>query len=649
MPSAVNIGTEPLETGYRLVALPGDAAAPLRICVVINEAPADAGAPFVLLRDLADASIYLGCIADAALTVQEWVEVWVQNVDRFAHSFPALRKSEGNLALDERWSERVQATRELEPRSLIMTGWETAHPRPIFFDPEQSRCVHPADSSANQAWELCQDDTLLVSHGLPAYSTSLHRYLRLPNAPNSPLVPVTADAPHNAATSARGEAIPKLVPFNPGGGFMMVRRFAPCAFEDWADVLSGKPWTGIEHNRESILPSAIYRTLQDPGRIRSGRDHLFVGNQGLAGRVAETFHLKLHLIAAAFRLVRSYVQARQLPFLNLTASSFRVSLAETDTGLPFLWSFKTVLTIPGEAVALPVQTTDARYFIPSRWDGSSIFRPPVLDLPTEGSGSVRIRKVTAERNSQMVLEGTLGTQERAGTAQNELIWLRLPLPSSRVDLYAQVDLSAGSAPGEVRFRTLPQQLPEDVVTALRQAEGVVFPNVQFQTVPLLSSPCDLYALAVLAVRTLLVDDESSLPVALDEVLSLARHTLDPDDASGTLGERVRSIAQSDPRIAVALGPHRLVRENLAWEKVIFPADLWWDTIGLIIHLFPGVGPDSFCRHFGDAPALALESVFNEPLAAWEKLIVRSRSLVVSDWNQNREVRSVISELIARGL
>ena len=81
------------------------------------------------------------------------------------------------------------------------------------------------------------------------------------------------------------------------------------------------------------------------------------------------------------------------------------------------------------------------------------------------------------------------------------------------------------------------------------------------------------------------------------------------------------------------------------EAAIFPEDLWWDAIALIARLFPGVGPDSLCRDFGDAPPLALENVFSKPLAALEKLLVRSRSLLLVDWNYNREIRSVIGKFM----
>ena len=62
-------------------------------------------------------------------------------------------------------------------------------------------------------------------------------------------------------------------------------------------------------------------------------------------------------------------------------------------------------------------------------------------------------------------------------------------------------------------------------------------------------------------------------------------------------------------------------------------------------LFPGLGPDSICRDFGDVPALALETVFNQPLETFEKLFLRSRSLIVLDWNLNREIHTAIKSYL----
>ena len=78
---------------------------------------------------------------------------------------------------------------------------------------------------------------------------------------------------------------------------------------------------------------------------------------------------------------------------------------------------------------------------------------------------------------------------------------------------------------------------------------------------------------------------------------------------------------------------------------LLPEELWYDTLAALVRLFPGVGPDSACKDFGDVPAFALESVFNTPLADLERLLVRSRSLIVIDWNANREINSVVANFL----
>jgi hypothetical protein len=249
-----------------------------------------------------------------------------------------------------------------------------------------------------------------------------------------------------------------------------------------------------------------------------------------------------------------------------------------------------------------------------------------------------------------VLEGTLVVQERLGVSPHDLLWIRVPLPSGRLDLYGHLYAAEALAQGEIRFRTVPQQLPESVVANLRAAEGVSFARAPFEVVPLLSTPCDLYALGVLAVRTLLVDGKTTLPIALDEALSLARQAGVEHNPDVPAGSRIRAILENGPRYATSLGPHRLNYGGLGPEEAarLLPLDLWCDTLAFIVNLFPGLGPDSICRDFGDVPALALETVFNRPTEALEKLVLRSRSLIVIDWAYNNEIHATINKFLPAG-
>lgn len=636
--------------GFRAIPIhAGQGENPLRVCVLARAAVDPVGGAFVLLRDLADASVFLGCIVDANERVWDWLELWVQNLDRLPACFPRYREHLSNDALDARWMMMAEAFRELDPENSLRTGWESNHPPPLVLDLASAKASQPLDPDSGKPWKLCQDDGLLRGAGLPAYSTSVFRYWHA----DKKFVPVTAGAPENEATIPLAKAFERsgeLLPFNPQAGLMMARRHAPIALDDYADVLSGKAWKGVEDGKQPFALGGVYAALQDPKHLQESGAYLFLGKQRAAGRVVEIFHLKLHLLAEAIRLSRAFVQRQQVPFLNLAADSFRVRLGETGAGLPFLWTAKVDLTKPSQAIALPVETSEFKYFLPAKGT-RSIYLPESLGATVEGEGTVRIRKLLPPESGRMALEGTLVTETKLNVSPHDLMWLRLPLSGARVDLYGHVYTGEGMAQGEVRFRTLPQRISEADAKALRAAEGLSFSRAPFEFVPMLSSPCDLYSLGVLAVRLLLTNEGATLPVALDEVFSLARQAAQAPADKTASALRIRALFEEDARWHAALGPHRLLYQKGDAQEAakLLPMELWWDLLAEIIRLFPGLGPDSYCRDFGDAPGLALERVFDQALANFEKLLLRTRSLIVIDWKFNREIHSAINTFLDKAL
>src|SRR2546421_1739015 len=109
--------------GYSAIPIQeSDLGSAVRLCVLARQTPDPATGHLVLLRDLPDAMVYLGCLTDAAGRLREWAEVWVQNVDGLDSSLPALRESCSNHSLDERWGRTAKAFFSLNPESVIQTG-----------------------------------------------------------------------------------------------------------------------------------------------------------------------------------------------------------------------------------------------------------------------------------------------------------------------------------------------------------------------------------------------------------------------------------------------------------------------------------------------------------------------------------------------
>jgi hypothetical protein len=639
-----------LPEGYRALPLNGeDGDGPVRICVIARSATGG-GTLFCLLRETVDASIYLGCLTDRAGDPKTWIEIWVQNIDHIGESFRARLEALSNSAIDRRWAERLAMFRKISRNTLIETGWEIVHPFPTYFDPGAGRLICPVEPATSRTFSLCIEDDALIAAGLSPYTTSLHRYLwNGPGAEPAVFVATLAGGAAPAGLDTIGQAFPGLVPFNPSGGFLLVRLFSPIDIASYADLLGGRSWSSPSAGGACFDLGGAYSHLQDANSLVQRGAHLFSGRNGSSGLLREVFHLKLNLIVQVLSQTREAIRSQQMPLLSLNSESFRVRLSQTGTGLPFFWTAQVELVESSAGVTLPVETSESRYFIPPAIPGSSIYRPKTLPVLTIGEGVLRIREVLAPVPEGTRIEATLASDERLDAAGSDLIRLRFALPTGRVDLYGHADRSEALAKGETRIRTLPQKLPADTLIAIHQVAGVPIRTVHFEILPMLASPCDMYALGVLAVRLLLVDEETTLSVALDQLLSLAQQVATKYSQEKPFTARLRAVIDEDQRWGLALGPHRLTTRSELREVAprVIPKDLWWDTLGIILRLFPGTGPDSFCRDFGDAPALALERIFDQPLAELEALQACTRTLVITDWEQNLEIHKAISAVMAK--
>jgi hypothetical protein len=446
------------------------------------------------------------------------------------------------------------------------------------------------------------------------------------------------------------------MPFNPAAGLMLVTRYYPVDLESFLDLLGGE----TKPRRSSRAAANVDPGPALPGtgeRAPSYSGRLFLEGQGKYSRLIEVFHLKLALLSGAVAAVHAVIRGLQQPFLNLSEQSFRVDLNGQGSLLPFLWNAHPRLVEPGQAVAVNVETADLKYYVSPLVDETSVYRPLATSLPARGRASLRIRKVVADSPETVTVEGTLATQERLELNRSDLVFLQLALPSGYLCLHAHLAADSALAGDEYRFRTVSHHFLPDQVRDLREAEGVPVSGVLFEVVPLLSSPCDLYSLAVLALRTLLVDRGTSLPVVVDEMLSLAREVqvgLDPGPgpegrcASG-LEAAVERVFRSDSRWLRSLGPHRLTGEGIAPEEALglIPDELWWSTLAMVVRMFPGLGPASLCRDYGDARPGGLHLVFERVLTDLDALILTTRGLVTPDGRSDRQIAAIVRQYLDR--
>lgn len=632
----------------------------LRICAVLRagggggpgagggstvaSAGSGAGGTFEPIRDTLDARVVLGCLCDAAGRVHKWLELWVQTADAAGLRLPSAQEAVSNRQLDDRWAKRADVLDRLTPEGVLRTGFEERHPAPVFLDVPGRQAFVPAvpRNLGSGQWSLCQDEARLAKAGLPPYATSLHRYLAGGPAPDCTLVPVTADAPTSASTKPMDEALglpPEAAPFNPGGGLLMVVPHYPVGFEQYVDAL-GEAADGA--GLPALLGSASAAIGGDAHRAAYDGSLAFVTRRARLSRLPEVLFLRLRLLHDAVASVRALTASSQEPLLNVSARSFRVALGQGAGGVPFLWGARAVLCDPGVGVALPIASTQQRLFVALGSSGQPIYGATSSAQGLSGVGELRLTKLLPDG----VIEATLKIEDKIAGGARDFVWVRFGLGAGRVDLFGMVDRTKKKAPSEVAFRSVPTRLDKAVEEELRTNLGVVIHDVNYQLAQLLSSPGDLFSLAMLSIRALLVNADQPLPVAFDEIGTLAQHLAADYDPSRPLGEQVASVLATDGDRLAALGPHRLCMGpcDAAEAARAVPMTLWSSVLAMIVRMLPGAGPASTCKDLGDAPPAALERVFDPALADLGSLLDRSRALIVADPASDAEIAGMLRKL-----
>jgi len=627
--------------GYIVVSIFNvDTDSAVWIGVLVAQQPTVETGSFVLLRDTMDARVYLGCVMDAGRRVLQWVEIWVQTVAGLKRSPATVSGALSNHVLDERWRRIAETLRTQE--QCIWTGRETCHPLPLFIQMSSALPVFPR-TAGGMPWSLCLDDALLERHGLPPYRVSLDRYLVADGGLDGvKFFPVTPEALTGTATVSLEEVIGSgegLIPLNPEGGLMLIRPYHALGFAEYLDVLAGGACTGISCGRATLDPYQMNELIGHPAEP----NRMFLETTATEERLIEIFYLKMGLIADAMKETEAFIRGVQRPLLDLDENAFRVHLSPQGSSIPILWTAQAVLVGSGDAVELPLEATETRYFVRGHGQDLSIYRPQPMGFASAGQCVVRIRQMLPETRKGLSVEGTFQTRDVLTVGSCDLVWLRLPLPTGVVDLYAHLEECGTATRGEWRFRTVEQRFDPMRAASLKALEGIPVQNIPYEVLPQQSTPCDLYALAVLAVRVLLVNEQNKLPVALDSVLSLAREAECAGASDETLSTVIAAAFESDPKWKLSIGPQFMVGAEMDSEQAFhcMPLSLWFDTLSMVIRMFPGQGDFRTCHHLGDAPEGALQNVLRRCREDILRLSDRVRCLVTGDLARNQELCTIV--------
>ena len=172
-------------------------------------------------------------------------------------------------------------------------------------------------------------------------------------------------------------------------------------------------------------------------------------------------------------------------------------------------------------------------------------------------------------------------------------------------------------------------------------------NVFFETVPVLSSACDLESIGILAARILLVNGAYDLADAVFELRGLAAE-VEGGDQTKALPERIREILKSDPnrgRWLTSIGPHRLVRAGVTPDDAIAAVStrLWAHALAMIVRTLVGAGSDSTCADFGSASPESPHDVFAAVRQDLYDLLAWTRALIFRAPEADAEVLALLGK------
>jgi hypothetical protein len=621
------------------------------LCLVVEETLGGKRLPCISAQPHG-AVVYATAWRDRAGGVHEWLELWVQDATSWHLDGELPLLSLTNSALDRHWTHFLDSLERVSPGSVFRMGWESAHPEALYLT-EDAR----ARAKPSQPWVLCTDDATLRSERLAAFSDSLHRYLWNGAADAPQFIPLTQGAPEGRSTRAPADVFGKAIPINPGGGLMLLRKAMALRYDDFVDLLSGAE--GKTSVRECLRIPAVganARLLDRPGFGSKSSGYFFSRNQ-VPGHLGELLHLKLALFRGVIAAVGTAVERSGTPFLGIRPDHFGVSLVCPEESLPYLWNHRVGLGSAPQAVRTELGDTREPCFVPFGDPGRSIYKALRAEGEVRGQGRVRIRRVSEpDDDGLVVVEGSLITDETLQAGRLDLLGLEWTTrKSGRLRLFAKIDGAAADVAAEYRFTSLQTRLPPELNEWLAEGESTLSSDrVAFQLLPRLGTPCDLYSLGVLALRTLIAGSGVPLSEALDDLLAMSRlyrsrfSNGNWNTGSASLHEFVKS--GEGGAWAEKLGPHRLIRDRVSAEEAFreIPAPMWWEVIEFVARLFPGEALGSFCKGYDDFSPRAPHEVFTEPLVCLDSLVVRSRDLLFGNPQTNRELLGLIRTVAAKG-
>jgi len=644
---------------------------------------------------------YLGMLASETGAVLDRVVIELPGDEPGEPSFPE-EEPLSNMAIEAEWAAahhdllRLLAAPAQFPE-LIAPGEPGLLPPTIFcatsgrlFRIPCPRCLGPL--------RTCREDALLAVAGLPLYSATASRFLHCPGC--SPKEKEEKDGSRfwtGTEAEARGlERVGTLEDLQREYGTALERArkekaslpledlpcatcpqpghcgaaspAAPVARKGTAPAAPAHGWTVFNLHDAPFLVTRLAPVAFDDflARLGAGSDPAGAVEEGLGLLFAaegsgidavEVLALKLAAFLQIVSAVRRHYLLLDRPHLDLQPEHLVVEPGPPAGFLPVLWSFRVKLlgasparlATLGPGLVVPLPPRDPR----------TPFASPAIRaarLASPATAELMIERVVAEKSGKDLwrIEGTLLDPHGffpPPTLRDlvQLAWPRDLFGRTRVST-ARLDPRSAPESVEMALTTEPLKLDPALAQRLGRAGGFRVPGVRYKIYPALSAPEDIYALGVLLLRILLVNDGQALS-ALEPLIEAV-----PQGTGQAVSGSRRTVEEALSAM-LAAEPERLAKANLfhreadrgAGRPNSIPEEIWTGVLLFALRLIgrgPGFGltterGGAYGYHEAN-PVAHLDEVQAEA----EDLLRRLHGILFNRQAVHVEVQTLIAELLS---
>ncbi|MCM8532805.1 MAG: hypothetical protein NE330_16680, partial [Lentisphaeraceae bacterium] len=302
--------------------LPENGSGLLRVCLV---ADTHENSPVELFSSSLS-TVFLGVVVDGENVVRQKLEIVVENRYNLVGSFDERYASLTNETLDKQW-DGFAAAFSASPK-MIFSPQVSKPATPLVLDFESGKSSYLLDAESAEKWQLCQEDHLLKEAGLSAYSSSLTRFLHVPENPGAGFVNV-----ENGGENSQVKSIDSLISlsderkiFNKQAGRFIILNRKDLTLAEYNALLNDLPLNDDDVQPESIESDEKF---QGAGGL-NGR--LFTGHHSTQVNYSEILHLKLSALADLSSHVQSAIDASSVPMFNISDESFAVNISPQGKG-----------------------------------------------------------------------------------------------------------------------------------------------------------------------------------------------------------------------------------------------------------------------------------------------------------------------------